>query len=111
MVASEICTSLLLQKFSNETATNDINGSTPLWRAAMLRMRDCFRGTRPASDNISPYNSDRLGRFRKHLLDLRGYLLSNKENLTNYGKAQHDGLRISSVDLIRWPRKTKPSFT
>ena len=38
-----------------------------------------------------------MGRFRKHLQDLRDYLVNNKASLTNYAHAYRHGLRISSA--------------
>ena len=39
----------------------------------------------------------RVDRFRQHLIDLRDYLGNNGNDLTDYGKARCDGLRISSA--------------
>jgi hypothetical protein len=38
-----------------------------------------------------------MQRFRKHLLDLRDYLVNNQTSLTNYAHAYRNGLRISSA--------------
>ena len=42
-------------------------------------------------------HSERVDRFRQHLIDLRDYLRNNGNDLTDYGKARRDGLRISSA--------------
>src|ERR1017187_3648177 len=38
-----------------------------------------------------------MQRFRKHLLDLRDYLVNNQTSLTDYAHAYRNGLRISSA--------------
>ena len=43
------------------------------------------------------FHAERVKRFCRHLIDLRDYLLNIQKNLTNYGKARRDGLRISSA--------------
>jgi hypothetical protein len=67
------------------------------WRGALHRMRDCYHGTGLVATTITPIHAERVKRFRRHLIDLRDYLISNQRNLTNYGKARRDGLRISSA--------------
>jgi hypothetical protein len=67
------------------------------WLGALHRMRDCYQGTGLVAATVAPINVERVKRFRLHLIDLRDYLISNQRNLTNYGKARRDGLRISSA--------------
>jgi hypothetical protein len=67
------------------------------WRGALHRMRDCYQGIRVIAKTVTSHHAERVKRFRRHLIDLRDYLLSNQGNLTNYGKARRDGLRISSA--------------
>jgi hypothetical protein len=67
------------------------------WRGALHRMRDCYYGTSLVATTITPIHAERVKRFRRHLIDLRDYLISNQRNLTDYGKARRDGLRISSA--------------
>jgi hypothetical protein len=67
------------------------------WRGALHRMRDCYLGTSLVATTVTTFNAERVKRFRQHLIDLRDYLISNQRNLTNYGKARRDGLRISSA--------------
>jgi hypothetical protein len=50
-----------------------------------------------ATTAIPSFHAERVKRFRRHVIDLRDYLLNNQKNLTNYGKARRDGLRISSA--------------
>ena len=40
---------------------------------------------------------EHMQRFRKHLLDLRDYLVNNQTSLTDYAHAYRNGLRISSA--------------
>jgi hypothetical protein len=67
------------------------------WHGALHRMRDCYHGTSMVATTVTSFHAERVKRFRKHLIDLRDYLLNNQGNLTNYGKARRDGLRISSA--------------
>src|SRR6266404_9931856 len=67
------------------------------WRGALHRLRNCYQGIRAIARTVTSLHAERVKRFRRHLIDLRNYLLSNQGNLTNYGKARRDGLRISSA--------------
>ena len=67
------------------------------WKQAIHRMRDCYLGTDLVAATVTSFHAERIKRFRQHLVDLRDYLVSNQRNLTNYGKARRDGLRISSA--------------
>jgi len=60
-------------------------------------MRDCYHGTGLVPTTVTSFHAERVKRFRRHLIDLGDYLISNQRNLTNYGKARRDGLRISSA--------------
>jgi hypothetical protein len=60
-------------------------------------MRACYLGTSLVATTVTPFHAERVKRFRQHLIDLRDYLISNQRNLTNYGKARRDGLRMSSA--------------
>ena len=66
-------------------------------RAAVGRMRECYQGTRDVTPSMTADDTKRVGRFRQHLIDLRDYLGNNGNDLTDYGKARRDGLRISSA--------------
>ena len=65
-------------------------------RAAVARMCECYQGTRDPPSMTSEERK-RVDRFRQHLIDLRDYLGNNGNDLTDYGKAKRDGLRISSA--------------
>jgi hypothetical protein len=70
------------------------------WAAAIHRMRDAFIATGIVAATLVSAQAvikERLERFRRHLLDLRDYLVSNQEALTNYSHAHRHGLRISSA--------------
>src|SRR5260370_2185138 len=67
------------------------------WRGALHRMRDCYQGIHVITRTVTSLHAERVKRFHRHLIDLRDYLLGNQGNLTNYGKARRDGLRISSA--------------
>ena len=64
-------------------------------------MRDIFVGVGgivyPIAHDNRAANTERLQRFRDHLLKLRDYLVSNRSGLTNYAHAYRHGLRISSA--------------
>jgi hypothetical protein len=62
-----------------------------------IEMHDCYLGAGLATATFTSFHSERIKRFRQHLIDLRDYFISNQKNLTNCGKARRDGLRISSV--------------
>lgn len=71
------------------------------WAAAIHRMRDVYVSTGTVSAKLVLATQwvikERLERLRRHLLDLRDYLVSNQGGLTNYSHAHHHGLRISSA--------------
>lgn len=67
------------------------------WRPAIARMRTIYQGTCEAATRIGAAAGEHLQRFRKHLQDLRDYLVSNQKSLTNYAHAYRNGLRISSA--------------
>ena len=66
-------------------------------RAAIGRMRECYQGTRNVPPSMTADDTKRVARFRQHLIDIRDYLRNNGNDLTDYGKARRDGLRISSA--------------
>ena len=67
------------------------------WRPAIARMRTIYQGTCEAATRIGAAAGEYLQRFRKHLQDLRDYLVSNQNSLTSYAHAYRNGLRISSA--------------
>jgi hypothetical protein len=67
------------------------------WHAAIGRMKTIYQGTREAATSLVSVGGEHLGRFRKHLKDLRDYLVNNQASLTNYAHAYRHGLRISSA--------------
>lgn len=67
------------------------------WHAAMDRMRDIYRATRPAGEALPTAATDRIERFRRLLFELGQYLKNNWASLTDYGRAYRDGFRISSA--------------
>ena len=67
------------------------------WHAVIARMKSIYQGTHEATKSLGSAAGGHLRRFRKHLLDLRDYLVNNQASLTNYAHAYHHGLRISSA--------------
>jgi hypothetical protein len=67
------------------------------WAKAISRMRSIFLSAGLISNQIAATCTERIQRFRTHLLDLRNYLVSNQNGLTNYAHAYRHGLRISSA--------------
>jgi len=65
--------------------------------AAVNRMREIFKATTDVCGALTPAETERVNRFRKHLIDLRDYLKNNWSSLTNYAHAKRYGLRISSA--------------
>jgi hypothetical protein len=63
---------------------------------ATERLRDAFRAARASIEAASAPDRQRIVRLNRRLLELRDYLRRNWSHLTNYGKAQRDGLRIST---------------
>src|SRR5450631_1051280 len=59
-------------------------------------MKTIYHGTREAATRVGQAAGEHMQRFRKHLLDLRDYLVNNQASLTNYAHAHRNGLRISS---------------
>jgi hypothetical protein len=60
-----------------------------------------MRGVYPGSDCLVGADrladANRVKGFRQHLVDLRDYMRNNWTSLTDYQKAQRDGLRISNA--------------
>jgi hypothetical protein len=67
------------------------------FRAAIERMKTIYQGTCEAAVRIGHAAGEHMQRFRKHLQELRDYLVSNQTSLTNYAHAHRNGLRISSA--------------
>jgi hypothetical protein len=67
------------------------------WHAAIARMKTIYQGTREAAPRIGQAAGEHMQRFRKHLRDLRDYLVDNQTSLTNYAHAYRNGPRISSA--------------
>jgi hypothetical protein len=67
------------------------------WARAIRRMHSIFISVGQISNQIAAACTERIQRFRTHLLDLRNYLVSNQNGLTNYAHAYRHGLRISSA--------------
>jgi hypothetical protein len=71
------------------------------WATAIHRMRDVFLGAGIFAVTLAQASQatikERLERLRRHLIDLRDYLVSNQGALTNYSHAYRHGLRISSA--------------
>jgi hypothetical protein len=67
------------------------------WAKAIRRMHSIFISAGQISNQIAAACTERIQRFRTHLLDLRNYLVSNQNGLTNYAHAYRHGLRISSA--------------
>ena len=65
------------------------------WVRAIERLRDAFRAGRASIAAASAADRQRIVRLNNRLLELRDYLRRNWSHLTNYGKAQRDGFRIS----------------
>jgi hypothetical protein len=67
------------------------------WRPAIARMKTIYQGTCEAAMRVGEAAGEHMQRFRKHLRDLRDYLVNNQTSLTNYAHAHRNGLRISSA--------------
>ena len=67
------------------------------WHAAITRMKRIYQGTHEAATSLASAVGEHMTRFRKHLQDLRDYLVNNQASLTNYAHAYRHGLRISSA--------------
>jgi hypothetical protein len=68
------------------------------WRGAPHRMRDCYQGTRVIATTVTSLHAERVRRFRRHLIDLRDYLLARQSGESNQlRQSGRDGLRISSA--------------
>jgi hypothetical protein len=67
------------------------------WAKAIRRMHSIFISAGQITDQIAAACAERIQRFRSHLLELRNYLVSNQNGLTNYAHAYRHGLRISSA--------------
>lgn len=67
------------------------------WHPAIARMKRIYQGTAEAITRIGGAIGEHMQRFRKHIRDLRDYLVNNQTSLTNYAYAYRNGLRISSA--------------
>jgi hypothetical protein len=67
------------------------------WHLAIARMKIIYQGTADAITRIGHAAGEHLQRFRRHIRDLRDYLVNNQTSLTNYADAYRNGLRISSA--------------
>jgi len=67
------------------------------WHPAIARMKIIYQGTADAITRIGHAAAEHMQRFRKHIRDLRDYLVNNQTSLTNYAYAYRNGLRISSA--------------
>ncbi len=67
------------------------------WHPAIARMKIIYQGTAEATTRIDGTIGEHMQRFRKHIRDLRDYLVNNQTSLTNYAYAYLNGLRISSA--------------
>jgi hypothetical protein len=55
------------------------------------------RATKRLLDSLSTADTERVRRFRQHIIDLRDYLRSNRSGLKNYALERRKGRRISSA--------------
>jgi hypothetical protein len=67
------------------------------WYPAIARMKRIYQGTAGPTTRIGGAVGEHMQRFRKHIRDLRDYLVNNQASLTNYAYAYRNGLRISSA--------------
>jgi len=67
------------------------------WRPAIARMKTIYQGTCETATRMGHAAGEHMQRFRKHLRDLRDYLVNNQASLTNYAHAYRNRLRISSA--------------
>jgi hypothetical protein len=67
------------------------------WQAALDRLGAIYRITKKFLIQSSSSDAERIGRFRKHMLDLRDYLCRNQVAFRNYARDRRKGLRISSA--------------
>jgi hypothetical protein len=67
------------------------------WHAAVKRMHEIYNAAKTGLKVEPATDAERLQRFRRHLFELKEYLRSNWNNLTNYAHAHRHGLRISSA--------------
>jgi hypothetical protein len=67
------------------------------WHRAIARMKTIYQGTCDAATRLGHAAGEHMQRFRKHLRDLRDYIVNNQTSLTNYAHAYRNGLRISSA--------------
>jgi hypothetical protein len=65
------------------------------WQAALDRLGAIYRITKKFLSLLSVTDAERIGRFRKHMLDLRDYLCRNQVAFRNYAQDRRKGLRIS----------------
>jgi hypothetical protein len=62
-----------------------------------IRMNTIYQGTCEAATRLGEAAGEHTPQFRKHLRDLRDYIVNNQTSLTNYANAYRNGLRISSA--------------
>jgi hypothetical protein len=67
------------------------------WQAALDRLGAIYRITKNLLSPLSSTDAERIGRFRKHMLDLRDHLCRNQVAFRNYAQDRRKGLRISSA--------------
>jgi hypothetical protein len=67
--------------------------ATKCGTSAIARMKAIYQGTCEAAKRISQAAGEHMQRFRKHLRELRDYLVNNQGSLTNYAHAYRNGLR------------------
>jgi len=63
----------------------------------LQRIDEICSATKPLLDFLFADDFERVGRFRQHLINLRDYLRSNGNGLTNYAEDRRKRLRISSA--------------
>ena len=57
------------------------------WHPAIARMKRIYQGTAEATTRMGGAIGDHIQRFRRHIRDLRDYLVHNQTSLTNYAYA------------------------
>src|SRR5665213_892085 len=67
------------------------------WNAAVRRMHEIYQAAKIGLKVESAFDTERVRRFRRHLLEFKEYLRNNWKNLTNYAHAYRHRLRISSA--------------
>jgi hypothetical protein len=67
------------------------------WQAALDRMGAIYRITKKFLGQLNSTDTERIHRFRRHMLELRDYLCRNQIALRNYAQDRRKGFRISSA--------------